>query len=77
MVTFGFTANLHVNYLRPCIVPRSDGAGKDGTVVVLGARVSKADGRKLYLEADLKSPDGKETFADANCLYVQPRPKTA
>ena len=70
VATFGFTANLHVNYRRPCFV-----RGENGTVVVLRARVSQADCRKLYLEADLKSPDGAETFADATCLYVQPKPK--
>jgi acyl-CoA thioesterase FadM len=76
VATFGFTANLHVNYRRPCVVPPS-GNSSGGAVVVLRARVTQADGRKLFLEADLKSPDGSETFADATCLYVQPKPKEA
>lgn len=71
MKTFGFTAYLHVNYKSPVLLgPPTGGA------LVVRARATKVDGRKLFLEATLSDPSGARLFADAEALYVQPRPSS-
>lgn len=63
---FGFTAYLHVNYRRPLPerVP----------VAIFRARLGRAEGRKLFLNASLEDASG-QVFADAETLYIVPREK--
>ena len=67
--TFGFTANLQVNYRKPAFL--SPGGG----TFVVRSRPTKIDGRKLFLECSLENADGSTVFAEGTSLYIQPRPR--
>jgi hypothetical protein len=63
--TFGFTANLSVNYRKPLVV-------KHTNIAILRTRDVKLEGRKLFLEGVLENARG-ERIADATSLYIIPK----
>lgn len=64
----GMTANLNVNYRAPC---------KADQFVVLKAVVTKAEGRKAWVEGRIETlPEGDEQpveLANATALYIEPK----
>ena len=64
--TFGFTAYLHTNYRKPLLVTTP--------IVLIRAKVDRVEGRKKFLTATLSSPGGT-LFADAESLFLLPRPR--
>lgn len=68
----GLTANLNVNYRAPC---------KANQFVVLKAEVTKAEGRKAWVEGRIETlPVGDEEpveLANATALYIEPKQAAA
>ncbi|KAH8788492.1 HotDog domain-containing protein [Diaporthe sp. PMI_573] len=68
----GMTANLNVNYRAPC---------KANQFVVLKAEVTKAEGRKAWVEGRIETlPEGDEKpveLANATALYIEPKQAAA
>lgn len=64
----GLTANLNVNYRAPC---------KADQFVVLRAEVTKAEGRKAWVEGRIETlPEGDEKpleLANATALFIEPK----
>jgi acyl-coenzyme A thioesterase PaaI-like protein len=58
------TASLKVDYRAPVLA---------GSTLVLKVRFSKQEGRKLYFEAQITSPDEEVLYAEASSLYIVPR----
>lgn len=58
------TASLKVDYRAPVSA---------GSTLVLKVHLSSREGRKLYFEAQITSPDGEVLYAEASSLYVVPR----
>ena len=60
------TAELKVRYLRAFVTP---------SVVVVGARVVRREGRKLWTEAEVRSEKGV-VLASAEALFISIQPGT-
>eukprot|EP01035_Chromulina_nebulosa_P017099 gene17099-22612_t len=54
------TANLNINYRRPILA---------GTTVVLKAKLSSKEGRKLFMSASMENENG-EVLADSTTLFI-------
>ena len=63
---FGFTANLSVNYRKPCL---------PGMTLIVRCRMDKFDGRKSYLKGEAHDASTGQLIADATSLFVIPKPK--
>jgi acyl-coenzyme A thioesterase PaaI-like protein len=58
------TASLQVDYRTPVLA---------GSTLVLKVHLSRREGRKLYFEAQITSPDEEVLYAEASSLYIVPR----
>lgn len=58
------TASLKVDYRMPVLA---------GSMLLIKVRLSSRQGRKLYFEAQVTSPDEKVLYAEATSLYIVPR----
>ncbi|KAL1914675.1 uncharacterized protein VTP21DRAFT_8086 [Calcarisporiella thermophila] len=61
----GFTANLNINYRRPCF---------SNQFVVIRSKLEKLEGRKAYTEASISDLEGN-VFVDGTSLFVSPKKK--
>ena len=63
----GFTAYLHVDYRSPLRCSTGD--------VLMRVRVSRVEGRKVYLEGKLTTLAEDRVFSEASALFIAPRAK--
>ena len=72
---FGFTAYLHVNYRCPVFLAAHGGKEKSKVLVLRAQEKEALKGRKVLLGAQLTDVDGSRLYADAEALYMLPRPQ--
>ncbi|KAL1924415.1 uncharacterized protein VTP21DRAFT_7450 [Calcarisporiella thermophila] len=61
----GFTANMNINYRRPCFA---------GRFVIIRSKLTQLEGRKAYAEASICDLEGN-IYTEGTSLFVAPKPR--